>query len=153
MTTLPGTGGPADAPIDQALAAALRARAEAIPIYHALAFEGLELSRVRCRLRIPRRREFDGVFESLHGGVLMTLADSAACFAVLTEIGADAAVTTTDMIIRFLAPCHTDATADARVIKLGRSLVPVELDLFDAAGTRVAVAQVTYFRLNKKPAR
>jgi hypothetical protein len=49
------------------------------------------------------------------------------------------------MNIRFLAPCLTGATVKATIIKFGRTLVPVALDLFDEAGVRVAVAQVTYF--------
>jgi uncharacterized protein (TIGR00369 family) len=81
------------------------------------------------------------------GGLLMTIADSIACFAVMTLTGPDEPMTTTDMNIRFLAACRTDVTADARVIKLGRTLCPVAVDLFDADGVHVAVAQVTYMRL------
>ncbi len=53
----------------------------------------------------------------------------------------------TDMSIRFLAPCNSDATAKARPIKFGRTMVPLHVDLYDAAGKHVAVAQVTYMRL------
>ena len=73
--------------------------------------------------------------------------------AVLTLAGADAAVTTTDMNIRFLAPCLSDATAEARVIKFGRTLCPVEVMIRDTAGKDVALAQVTYMRLEKMPSR
>jgi len=52
------------------------------------------------------------------------------------------------MNIRFLAPCLTDVTAKARVIKFGRTLCPVAVDLFDAKGQQVAVAQVNYMLLN-----
>jgi len=133
--------------------AALRARADAIPIFTSLALELVLFEPGRCVLRMPRRVAWDGVFESLHGGLLMTLADSAACFAILTQTGADAALTTTDMNIRFLAPCLSAATADARVIKLGRTLAPVEVTLRDAEGTLVGVAQVNYMRLNRRPTR
>ena len=53
-----------------------------------------------------------------------------------------------DMNIRFLAPCFTDVTARARVIKLGRTLCPVAVDLYDADDRQVAVAQVSYFLIN-----
>ncbi|MCH9025378.1 MAG: PaaI family thioesterase, partial [candidate division Zixibacteria bacterium] len=39
----------------------------------------------------------------------MTLADSAACFAIMTQTGPDQPLTTTDMNIRFLAPCLPEA--------------------------------------------
>ena len=53
-----------------------------------------------------------------------------------------------DMNIRFLAPCLTAVTARARVIKLGRTLCPVAVDLFDANDRQVAVAQVSYFLIS-----
>ena len=83
----------------------------------------------------------------------MTLADTAACVAVLARVEPDAAITTTDMNIRFLSACTTGALARARVIKLGKTLCPVAVDLFDERGTHIAVAQVTYMRLNKMPKR
>ena len=79
----------------------------------------------------------------------MTVADSIACFAIMTRTGPDEPMTTTDMNIRFLAPCFSDVTAEARVIKLGRTLCPVQVDLKDVDGKPVAVAQVTYMRLTK----
>ena len=67
--------------------------------------------------------------------------------------GPDEVMTTTDMSIRFLAPCLTDLRVEANVLKLGRTLAPVQVDLFDAKDKRVAVAQVTYMRLPEIPRR
>ncbi|MCO6435563.1 MAG: PaaI family thioesterase [Phycisphaerae bacterium] len=122
-----------------------------IPIVQTLRFELAGFEEGFCRLRVPYDQRYDGIFRSLHGGLLMTIADSAACFAIMTQTGPDVPLTTTDMNIRFLAPCLTDVTAEARVIKLGRTLCPVAVDLFDAQGTKVAVAQVTYIRLERRP--
>ena len=127
---------------------ALLARISRIPIVETLRMEILKFGDGYCEARVPRERKYDGVFESFHGGLLMTIADSTACFAILTRTGADTRLTTTDMNIRFLAPCLTDVTAKARVIKFGRTLCPVAVDLFDAKGQQVAVAQVNYMLLN-----
>jgi uncharacterized protein (TIGR00369 family) len=127
---------------------ALLARISRIPIVETLRMEILKFGDGYCEARVPRERKYDGVFESFHGGLLMTLADSTACFAILTLTGPDTRLTTTDMNIRFLAPCLTDVTAKARVIKFGRTLCPVAIDLFDAKGQQVAVAQVNYMLLN-----
>ena len=81
----------------------------------------------------------------------MTVADSVACFAIFTLTGPEQALTTTDMNIRFLAPCTSDVTARARVIKHGRTLCPVAIDLFDQGGVQVAVAQVNYILLHRDP--
>jgi len=81
----------------------------------------------------------------------MTIADSAACFAIFTKTGPEIKLTTTDMQIRFLSPCLSDVTAKAKVIKLGRTLVPVSVDLFDSRNKHVAVAQVNYILLDDLP--
>ncbi|MBI5523102.1 MAG: PaaI family thioesterase [Desulfarculus sp.] len=133
--------------VGQDLRHAILARITQIPIFSTLGMEGVDFAPGWCRVRIPRQARWDGIFASLHGGILMTLADSTAAFAILTLSGPQAVITTTDMNIRFLAPCLSGATATARVIKAGRSLCPCAVDIHDDEGKLVAVAQVTYMRL------
>ncbi len=128
-------------------------RIRLIPIVQTLRMRFDQFDEGLCKLTVPYDRQFDGVFESFHGGMLMTVADSVACFAIMTLTGPDAVLTTTDMNIRFLSACLSDVTAEARVIKLGRTLCPVAVDLFDADGKHIAIAQVTYMRLDKMPRR
>ncbi len=135
-------------PKDHELQSALLARIKRIPIVATLGLEIVRFSDGACESRAPRSLKYDGVFESFHGGLLMTIADSTACFAILTRTGPDTRLTTTDMNIRFLAACLTDVTAKAQVIKFGRTLCPVAVDLFDEKGQQVAVAQVTYMLLD-----
>jgi uncharacterized protein (TIGR00369 family) len=132
---------------------ALIARVRHIPIVETLGIRILHFEPGFCRAVVPHDRRYDGIFESYHGGLLMTVADSVACFAIMTQTGPDEPLTTTDMNIRFLAACLTDVTAEAKVIKLGKTLCPVAVDLFDAAGVKVAVAQVAYMRLASPPKR
>ena len=136
-------------PISQELEEAILQRIHSIPIVKTMAMKVLTISEGYCEILAPRSATYDGVFESFHGGLLMTLADSTACFAILTRTGAQVRLTTTDMNIRFLAPCLTDAVAKARVIKLGRTLCPVAVDLYDTNDRHVAVAQVNYILLNQ----
>ncbi len=119
-----------------------------IPIVETLQMKIISLSDGCCETMAPRKLSYDGVFESFHGGLLMTLADSTACFAIFTKTGPEVHLTTTDMNIRFLAPCLTDAFARAEVIKIGRTLCPVSVNLYDAHNQQVALAQVTYMLLN-----
>lgn len=127
----------------------LENRLRQIPIFTKLALQVEAVSDGTVKVKAPYDSAYDGVFNSFHGGLLMTLADTASCVAVLTQAGADAVITTTDMNIRFLAPCRSDATAEAKVIKLGKTLCPVSVNIRDAQGVLVAVAQVTYMRLGK----
>ncbi|MDZ4722843.1 MAG: PaaI family thioesterase [candidate division Zixibacteria bacterium] len=132
---------------------AVMGRIHKIPIVSALNLRIEELDKGICRAIMPRDTRYDGIFESTHGGLLMTVADTISCFAILTMTKADEILTTTDMGIRFLAPCLTDLTAVARVIKLGRTICPVQIDLSDSAGKPVAIAQVAYMRLESMPKR
>jgi uncharacterized protein (TIGR00369 family) len=134
-------------PLDPGTEAALRERIGSIPIFTNLGFSGLRLGAGCVECTVARVREFDGIFDSFHGGLLMTAADSAAAITALTIWGADARITTTDMSIRFLAPARSDVKLLAQAIKRGRTLVPVTANLWRDDGTLVAVAQVTYMRL------
>ncbi|MGD8368252.1 MAG: PaaI family thioesterase [Desulfobacterales bacterium] len=134
--------------IDPGLEKAIRERMAKIPIVDTLAMDVTVFEPGVCEMTVPRRIDYDGVYASFHGGLMMTAADSAACFAIFTLAGADAQLTTTDMGIRFLAPCRSDLTVRAEVIKFGRTLCPVSVDLLDESGTLVAVAQVSYIRVD-----
>lgn len=140
---------PGGSMISESLRRAILARIQKIPIVKTLQLEILSLGEGCCEARAPRKIRYDGVFESFHGGLLMTVADSCACFAIFTKTGPEVRLTTTDMSIRFLAPCLSDVFVQARVIKIGRTLCPVSVDLFDASQKQVAVAQVTYMLLSQ----
>ena len=131
---------------------AILAKIATIPTVRSLRirFDLLELG--ECRMSMERDGQFDGIFVSLHGGIMMTLADTAACFAIQTLIGVEDTLTTTDMNIRFLAPALGCTHAHAKVIKAGRTLCPTEARLTDDEGTLLAIAQVTYMRMPKKGA-
>lgn len=124
------------------------ARIKKIPIVDTLGFEFFEMDNGICEAIVKHQKQYDGIYESFHGGLLMTVADSISAFALLTLTGSDAKITTTDMNIRFLAACRTDVRAIAKVIKHGRTLAPVAVDLYDINNTHVAVAQVNYIILN-----
>ena len=115
-----------------------------IPIVDTLGIQVISLLDGYCETKVEKKLSYDGVFKSFHGGLLMTIADSTACFAIFTKTGPSVKLATTDMNIRFLAPCHTDVTAKARIIKMGRTLCPVSVDLYDENKKHVAVAQVNY---------
>jgi uncharacterized protein (TIGR00369 family) len=124
-------------------------RIKKIPIVNTLGFEFVEMDNGNCEAIVKHDKKYDGIYESFHGGLLMTVADSISAFAVLTLAGADAAITTTDMNIRFLAPCKSDVRAVAKVIKYGKTLSPVAVDLYDSKNVKVAIAQVNYMVLRK----
>ena len=126
---------------------AMMKRITDVPMMHTLGLEVLRLDVGECEAKVCRKHEWDGIYETFHGGMLGVIADSITCFAILTSIGAQENVATTDFNIRFLRPCHTDVVCVGRVIKSGRTLCVSEAEVTDMNGKLVAIAQVTYARM------
>ncbi len=137
------------AELDQKFIDRILSRIEKIPIMNTLELKVMDIKAGYCELTAPRRKKYNGIFNSFHGGLLMTVADSAAAFALMTLTGPKVDMATTDMNIRFLAPCLTDLIVSAKVIKFGRSLSPMAVDLYDENDTHVAIAQVNYMVLRQ----
>ena len=83
---------------------------------------------------------------TLSGPVMMSLADTAAWVAIMSQIGPVVLSVTTSLHIDFLRkPQLTDLLASTRMLKLGRRLAVVDVALFSRGETDlVAKAQVTY---------
>lgn len=126
---------------------AIVARIKSVLISNKLKMKILKLDEDYCEARVPHDTAYDGIFNCFHGGMLMTVADTIACWAVLTKSEPDTNTATTDMNISFLAACTSDVTARARVINFGRTMCPVAVDLYDSNEKHVAVAQVNYILL------
>ena len=126
---------------------ALDQRIQSIPIVDTLKMKILKLEKGSCEAMVPRHTQWDGIYETFHGGMLGTIADTVTCRSILTEIGADSLVATTDFNIRFLRPCHTDVVCKAHVVRVGRTMCLAHADLYDTNGKLVAVSQVNYIRL------
>ena len=122
-------------------------RINSVPITETLKMQILRLDRGECEALIPRDIMWDDIFQTFHGGILATIADSITCWAILTKIGSDRKVATTDFNIRFLRPCKTDVRCVAKVIRAGRTLSLAEAEIYDMNDKLVAVSQVNYISL------
>ena len=82
-----------------------------------------------------------------HAGVVFSMGDSAAGYAALTLMPAEAEVLTTEMKINLLAPASGDVIiAKGRVIKAGRRLTIVGADVYAITGDQekhIAILQGT----------
>lgn len=71
----------------------------------------------------------------VHGGVVAMIADSAAGYAALSVVPADATVLSVEYKLNFLAPAQGEfLRAAGRVIKAGRTLVVVQVDVHACRG-------------------
>ncbi len=129
---------------------AILERLNAIPSVQTFHYRVEELSPGRAVVVAPYDQKLDGIFGSFHGGLLATLADSTGGTAALTIVGPETPTATTDLSIRYLAPCRTDARATATVIKAGRTLVVVGIEVHDTNGRHVATCQASYICMHSK---
>ena len=115
---------------------------------------GLHVARVHpdgVTLELRMRDEFRNMHGTMHGGLLATLADSAAGMAIHRVSGGARAITTVEMKINFFRPITGDrARARARVIRAGNTLCVCNVEVHDAAGNLAGAALVTYMILPPK---
>jgi acyl-CoA thioesterase len=122
-----------------------RGWAEAAPFYRTLgiAVEDVAPGRVRLRLDVDERHmNGDGI---VHGGVLPALADAAMGSAARTLHGERAQMLTAESNMRYLRAIEGGAiVAEARIVKSGRRVAFVEVDVTDARGELVARGAATF---------
>ena len=120
---------------------------DANPFHKLLGIELEEQSPGYARLRQPMREELrGGVGGSLHGGVLSALADIA-CLAAMQGLFDQSArpAGTAELSISYLRPALGDSViVEGRVLKQGRTLAVIDVDLKNPDGRLVAKARVSY---------
>lgn len=117
------------------------------PLVDHLGIRLVTLGEGEATLRLPFRTELATVGRIVHGGAIATLADTTAMAAAWA--GADVPETpqgsTVGLSINYLAPADgASLTSTARVVRRGRRLVTVQVDVRTDDDLHVATALVTY---------
>ena len=110
-----------------------------------LVLESCEPGRVVVRL--PYRKELTTLGDTVHGGAIAGLVDSAATasFWSKSDLAPGSRGTTIGFSLSFLSAGRgIDLIADARVRRRGREICNGEVSVRDAMGADVALAIVTY---------
>ena len=120
---------------------ALQARISQSPFNQWLGVQLDRLDEDGITLSCHRRAEMVGSVYTgaLHGGLLGCLLDTAASFALIARTGQT--VATIDFRVNFHRPCINGLVqARSRVIHDGRSLGTVDVQIFEADGTRLVAS-------------
>jgi len=127
-----------------------RARAAFASVPYAK-FLGLRLGEIhngQVSIHLDVRDELKQNQGVVHGGAIASLIDTAAAFAVLTQIETDERVTTTDLTIHYLRPLTAGRmTAAARMIRSGRRLFVLSVEVTNETSVLVATAVTTYIKV------
>jgi len=116
------------------------------PWVQALDLKILQAHRGEITLQLPVAAQHVHVGGVLCGQTMMAAADTAMVLAVMTRISAFKPMTTVQLQTSFLRPVAGDsghARVVARVLRLGRTLVFGEVELFNAKGELAAHATST----------
>jgi uncharacterized protein (TIGR00369 family) len=100
---------------------------------------------------MDRHKQIHGV---VHGGVLASLADTAGAMAAYSMLPRGTRLATVEMTINYLeAVDRGPITAEARVLRLGRSLAVSECEIKDVEGKLAAKSLLTFAIISaaKKP--
>ena len=84
----------------------------------------------------------------VHGGAVASLIDTASAFAVLTQIEVHERVTTTDLTIHYLRTITEGRmAATARIVRGGRRLFVLSVEVRNDRNVLVATAVTTYIKI------
>ena len=119
-----------------------------VPYAKLLGLELGEVGRGVASVRLEVREELKQYQGVVHGGAVASLIDTAAAFAVLTQLEINERVTTTDLTIHYLRPANSGRlTATARIARTGRRLVVLTVEVTNDQGILVATAVTGYIKL------
>ncbi|CAN5141326.1 PaaI family thioesterase [soil metagenome] len=118
-----------------------------VPFAQLLGVSLVQAERGAATLSLPARPDLQRMDGILHGGVIFSLMDTAAAFAVHSSLETEEKTLTFNFTLHFLRPARAGKlTAHARVLRAGRRLVTLSIEASDGHGELIATALTTYAR-------
>jgi uncharacterized protein (TIGR00369 family) len=134
--------------LDPARVARAREAFASVPYAKLIGLELGEISRGEVSIHLEVRDELRQNQGVVHGGAVASLIDTAAAFAVLTQLELNERVTTTDLTIHYLRPMSAGRlTATARIVRGGRRLFVLSVEVTNDQQVPVASAVTSYIKL------
>ncbi len=92
---------------------------------------------------LPFRTEIVGTpkVNRLHGGVVAGLIDAAGCYLLIALL--DKRVSTANMVVDYLRPAHGEMVAVARLVKMGRRICNVTVEVTGSDGKLAATGRLS----------
>ena len=106
----------------------------------------------RILLRCVMRPELRGspTTNAIHGGVLATLVDTSASFAVIVRTGQS--IVTIDLRVDYHRPgIAGEFLAEARLVRLGRTVATADTRISDETGTLIASGRAVFMHMPHAP--
>jgi acyl-CoA thioesterase len=134
--------------LDPARLAQAREAFASVPYAKLLGLELGEVRRGQATIQLTVRNDLKQYQGVVHGGAVASLIDTAAAFAVVTELEAGERVTTTDLTVHYLRPVSSGRlSATARIVRAGRRLFVLSVDVTNDQQALLATAVTSYIKL------
>jgi uncharacterized protein (TIGR00369 family) len=134
--------------LDPARVARARAAFAAVPYAKLIGLELGEISPGAVSIHLEVRNDLKQNQGVIHGGAVASLIDTAAAFAVLTQLDQNERVSTTDLTIHYLRPASSGRlTAEARIVRGGRRLFVLSVEVRNDQQILVATAVTSYIKI------
>ena len=112
-----------------------------------LGLEFVAAERGAATFALETREELTRMGGILHGGVIVSLLDTAAAFAAHTLLERGTQTVTVDLTVHFLRPVSAGRIESrARVLRAGRRILVINAEVTDPTGVLIATATTTYVR-------
>ena len=126
-------------------------RGEKSPFYQLLGMRIVEVRENYARLSVKIDKKHVQFLETVHGGVVASLADSAAAWAVYGSSNLKGIPVTVEMKINFLKPVKSGKLiAEARNVHEGSRIFVTDVEVKNDKGILVAKSLVTYYLLKER---
>jgi acyl-CoA thioesterase len=124
-------------------------RGENCPLYRLLGIKIEEVKDGFARLSIEVEKKHTQIYDTVHGGVIATLADSASAWAIFGKDNVKANPVTLEMKINFLKPvCSGKLVAEARSVHDGSRIFVSDVEVKNE-GSLVAKSLITYYLMKE----
>jgi len=135
-------------PLDPAKAERARRAFASVSYARLLGMELGAIANGEASIHLTARDELKQNQGVIHGGAIASLIDTAAAFALLTQIELDERVTTTDLTIHYLRPITSGRiTATARIVRRGQRLMVLNVEVTNEQHLCLATAVTGYIKL------
>jgi len=125
----------------------LRESIARVPYAQLLGINFEDATRGTATLSLSARPELERFGGIMHGGALASLADTASAFAVLSTLEPEEQTVTVDLTLHYLRPATAGKlTAHARVLRAGRRVATVSVEILNESGALVVTALTTYLK-------
>jgi uncharacterized protein (TIGR00369 family) len=120
---------------------------DAVPFAQLLGIKLNEIKPGFAVLSVDIRHELIQNHGVVHGGVIASLADTAAAFAIASILKPEESTTTIDLTIHFLRPITSGtAIATAMIVREGQRVIVLSIEVRDQRETVLATATAAFLR-------